>query len=179
MLERVHGPLPMTLRQITGGGGQHWIFRSPAGVEIRQGSGWWDGVDSRTSAKGYLLVAPSVTTGVYTWLSTIEPVEAPAWLIDVMKVKPEAVQRSVYVPPAKVTTEHLTERERGARRALAGIARKVSRAVEGCRNELLNWGWWKALGYRDVIPESEIRTELTRAGKATGLGEVEIAKVLR
>src|SRR5262245_2663924 len=27
-LEREHGPLPMTLRQVTGSGGAHWIFRN-------------------------------------------------------------------------------------------------------------------------------------------------------
>ena len=89
------------------------------------------------------------------------------------------VQHAIYVPPQVVSAHNVSRRQRVARAALKGLARKVASAEEGSRNDLLNWAWWRILGYRDVMPESELRAELTRAALSTGLDEREIAKVLR
>jgi hypothetical protein len=181
MLELAHGRLPLTLRQITGGGGFHWIYRHPDGVSIHQRSGWFDGIDTRASGRGYIILEPSVhpdTGNSYRWHTIVEPVMAPDWLVDIVRMR-EAAQPKPYVPPVVVTTHHLHKRERYGRAVLAGLARKVAGATEGSRNDLLNWAWWKVLGYRDVVPESDARAELTRAALSTGLDEREIAKVLR
>ncbi len=82
-LQREHEPLPWTLRAHTGGGGEHWIYRVPAGVEIRQMAGFRPGLDTRLGGRGYLLVCPSVhpeTGKPYRWYATVEPTEPPAWL---------------------------------------------------------------------------------------------------
>lgn len=181
MAELAHTRLPMTLRQVTGGGGEHWIWRSPVGVSVRQGSGFIDGCDTRTAGKGYIAVAPSVhpdTRRTYDWRAIVKPVEAPTWLIELVRA-PDAKPTALYVPPAKVDASHLTRRHRYARAALSGLAVEVAGAAEGSRNDTLNRAWWRILQFRDVVPESEARAELTHAARAAGLDEREIAKVLR
>jgi hypothetical protein len=58
-LERRHGELPESLRVITGGGGEHRIFRLPEGVaasELAQGSDLLGrGVDIVVGDRGYLV----------------------------------------------------------------------------------------------------------------------------
>ncbi|OFX01651.1 MAG: hypothetical protein A3E78_13970 [Alphaproteobacteria bacterium RIFCSPHIGHO2_12_FULL_63_12] len=176
--ERVYGILPSTLRQITGGGGYQWFLKSS--VAIQQRAAWMDGIDTRTVGRGYVVVAPSihpVTGQRYEWHTVAEPLDAPAWVVDMMRVRES--KRVPYIPPARVDARHLGRRERYGRAVVAGIARRVAAAIEGERNDLLNWAWWKALEWRDVVPEGEARTELTRAALTCGLGESEIAKVLR
>jgi hypothetical protein len=104
-LERKHSPLPFTLRQTTGTGGEHWIFRIPAGVTVRQGAGFAPGLDTRVGGRGYLMVCPSVhpdTGKRYRWHSVVAPVEAPAWLLELVRA-PDARMRAPdarpYVPP--------------------------------------------------------------------------------
>lgn len=180
MLERVHGAFPMTLRQVTGSGGQHWIFRSPEGVAIHQRSGWWDGLDTRSAGRGYIIVEPSLHPEArkpYRWLATVEPVDSPAWLIDAVRVR-EVVRKS-YVSPIVPSCAHLSRRKRLAVAVLAGVARKVAQACEGNRNDLLFWAWNRCNGYRDVLDRAEVERELFAAGTACGLGEREIRKVFR
>jgi hypothetical protein len=179
-LQREHGPLPMTLRAITGSGGEHWIFRVPSGVELRQLAGIRPGLDTRLGGRGYLLVSPSVhpdTGKAYRWLAAVEPVGLPAWLVDMLKAPPRVALVPYSPPPAWWLAN--SGRERKARKALAGMARLMAEAAEGGRNDLLNWCWFKMHEYRDVVSPSDIAAELRAAALASGLSEAEIAKVLR
>jgi hypothetical protein len=195
------------LRQTTGSGGEHWIFRALDGVTVRQLAGFRPGLDTRVSGRGYLLVAPSVhpkTGKRYRWHSVMEPVEAPAWLLELVKAK--SVDKTVYTPSVvTMSGEHdrcicrACERKRASGRedphegcicercrrirygqaVLRGVTRKVAEAPEGHRNKLLFWAWLKAAEWRDVVPRATAERELTAAAVSCGLNETEIKKVLR
>jgi hypothetical protein len=181
MTERAREPWPLTLRQRTGGGGYHWLYRAPKGVSVRQGAAViGDGLDTRVAGKGYLMLAPSVhpeTGERWAWNTMIAPAMAPAWLLEMVRVIEHP--RAAYVPPPAVSAAHLSRRHRYAAAVLRRLATEVSAAVKGQRNDTLNRAWWRILQFRDVVPESEARIELMRAALVTGLDEREIAKVLR
>jgi hypothetical protein len=80
-----HGPLPKTAMQSTGGGGVHYLFRHVQGVRCGVIA---DGLDRKADG-GYIVVAPSVTSGSYSWVGgTVQLqgtlrnlAEAPAWVL--------------------------------------------------------------------------------------------------
>jgi hypothetical protein len=83
-LESHYGPLPHTLRQVTGGGGEHILFRHSRDVHLRGSIG--AGVDVKW--RGSIVVSPSVhpdTGRRYHWRASHHPFEVPlantpAWL---------------------------------------------------------------------------------------------------
>ena len=96
-LEAEHGALPMTVRALTGGGGEHIFFRPPAGMEIRNSAGdsggLAPGLDIR-GAGGYVVAPPSLHLSgrSYEWSVDHHPDEVtaadmPAWLL-AMLVQP-------------------------------------------------------------------------------------------
>jgi hypothetical protein len=79
-LELALGQAPKTLRARTGGGGEHLFFRYPENKEIRNSQGLLGpGLDIRGEG-GYVLVAPSQTTGPYEWVDRSRPA-GPGWLL--------------------------------------------------------------------------------------------------
>ena len=94
-LEAEHGPLPETLEQRTGSGGQHLIFQWPAdGREVRNSARKIGrGLDVRGEG-GYVILPPSghPCGGSYEWVNMpgeVEIAEAPAWLLELVARKPE------------------------------------------------------------------------------------------
>jgi replicative DNA helicase len=83
-------PLPHTVESLTGGGGQHLLFRYPGGG-VRSGANkLGPGVDVKADG-GYIIVPPSVhpSGGVYQWEIASRPTdtpihEPPEWLLDLM-----------------------------------------------------------------------------------------------
>lgn len=178
-LEKQHGPLPMTLRAITGSGGEHWIFRSPVGVEIRQLAGFKSGLDTRVGERGYLLVAPSVhpeTKKPYRWVVAIEPVDPPAWLVDLVRA-PVIAPRPAYVAPR--ASAEMDRRRKYALAALRGCADDVRAAGEGQRNNALNKAWFRMAQLRDAIDRGEVEAALLDVALAVGLTEREAKQVMR
>lgn len=57
--EREHGELPETVCAVTGGGGEHLVFRSSEPVRCAVGEGEFEGVDVRADG-GYIVAPPSV-----------------------------------------------------------------------------------------------------------------------
>jgi len=78
-----HGPAS-TMTAFTGSGGQHWIYKLPANVEVRNDAGTKlaKGIDVRGDG-GYIVVAPSVhlSGDKYAWEDNSQAVLAPEWLI--------------------------------------------------------------------------------------------------
>lgn len=66
--EAQHGPLPETVRCLTGGGGAHYYFAYPPTLEVRNTTAVLPGVDRRGEG-GYVLAPPSLhASGVpYRW----------------------------------------------------------------------------------------------------------------
>jgi hypothetical protein len=82
-LEDTHGRVhTMTAR--TGSGGEHWIYKLPDGVEVRNDAGTKlaKGIDIRGDG-GYIVVAPSlhISGESYEWEDERPPSLAPEWLI--------------------------------------------------------------------------------------------------
>ena len=109
-LQLDHGPLPDTLWVRTGGGGQHFYFRLPEGVEVRNATDLegYPGLDIRGDG-GYVVAPPSKHESgcLYEWIDSVvqEPAEAPPWLIDLVKTDhPQrgATQGDASYPPAKI-----------------------------------------------------------------------------
>jgi len=90
-LERDHD-FPLTWRVLTGGGGEHIIFKCPEGLTVNSSSASSNpllgpGIDIRARG-GYIVAPPSrhLSGNVYTWSvdhhpADIELAEAPAWLV--------------------------------------------------------------------------------------------------
>ena len=105
-LQEQHGPLPETMAARTGGGGTHYYWAIPADVTIRNSvRKLADGIDVRGDG-GYVLAPPSVHLSgrEYTWLNRLPPVEAPAWLVELVTAKPapppQNGQATHHPPPA-------------------------------------------------------------------------------
>lgn len=89
-LQQQHGQLPETTHELSGGGGEHYIFQCPSGrkVKNRANAGGLK-IDVRGEG-GYFVAAPSLHKSgkLYTMVvppETTPPAEAPGWLLDWME----------------------------------------------------------------------------------------------
>jgi len=134
--------LTATLTSETGGGGEHYVFRAPAGVTIRNDTDLDDlrGLDVRADG-GYFVAPPSmhVSGARYLWRDGItEPRELPEWLIPVLtrrKSRPQAQPVRMFTPPREVSET-----------AAYWLDRALHLAHEGNRNDR---GFWLACQLRD------------------------------
>jgi hypothetical protein len=93
-LQRDHD-FPATWRVITGGGGEHVIFKCPEAVTVNSSNAQFNpllgaGIDVRARG-GYIVAVPSrhISGGVYAWSvdhhpADIKLAEAPAWLVEAL-----------------------------------------------------------------------------------------------
>jgi hypothetical protein len=80
--------LTETLLQRTGSGGRQYVYKLPEGITVPSNAGIiGDGIDLRGEG-GYAAIPPSKRSdgGVYEWLTDLEPVDPPAWLIEKITV---------------------------------------------------------------------------------------------
>jgi bifunctional DNA primase/polymerase-like protein len=185
-LEQQRGILPPTLRQQTGSGGFHWIFRAPDGIEVRQGAGvLGPGLDTRVGGKGYLIVSPSVhpdTGAEYRWHCLVEPQDPTAWVIERVRKVVEPPRPAPAAPArSRRSSMGLCRKQRWASAALENLALEVAKAPSGTRNTTLNRAAYRLAqmvgGGR--LDEAEVRARLREAGLASGLSEREVDWVLR
>jgi hypothetical protein len=84
-LERERGELPATRTHATGSGGIHYLFRYPAGDEIRNSAGKLaPGLDVRGEG-GYIVAPPSATTRPYEVLDDLPLADPPEWLLEALR----------------------------------------------------------------------------------------------
>jgi bifunctional DNA primase/polymerase-like protein/AAA domain-containing protein/winged helix-turn-helix DNA-binding protein len=89
-LEAKHGKLPDTLMAQSPSGSIHYYFNLPPGVPIKvaAGKGGW-GIDVKGEG-GMVIAPPSTRKGVaYCWRNDKPIVDAPDWLVEIVKVKRE------------------------------------------------------------------------------------------
>lgn len=82
-LEAMHGPLPVTLTSVTGGGGEHRFYLHPGVALTGAANALGPGVDVKLPNKGYVVLPPSVHPcgQVYRWAEPlVEPVLLPPWI---------------------------------------------------------------------------------------------------
>jgi bifunctional DNA primase/polymerase-like protein/primase-like protein len=99
-LERKYGGLPKTWRARTGGGGDHYFFRPPETVEIKNFQGGkrgtpFNGIDLRGKG-GVLVAAPSLheSGNVYQWVvppRAVPIAPMPEWLVRALR-RPRAAK---------------------------------------------------------------------------------------
>lgn len=93
-LEQDHEPLPDTLTSITGSGGYHFLFTYPTdGTVIRNNAGTRLGQGLDVRGDGGQIVAPPTihpNGNAYAWDTGQgdQPVQAPAWLIELVADRP-------------------------------------------------------------------------------------------
>jgi hypothetical protein len=90
-LERANGPLPETWRFLTGGGGEHVLFRHPAGFVPNSANKLAPGIDVRGEG-GYFVAPPSRHTSGRDYAISVDHdpdivglAEAPPWLVALMQ----------------------------------------------------------------------------------------------
>ncbi|MGW1892116.1 bifunctional DNA primase/polymerase [Streptomyces sp. NPDC002004] len=175
-LEKRVGVLPGTTMQITGGGGLHILYRSPA-FELPGLGG--PGIDFKHN--GYILLTPSVHSsgGRYRWAGDagyLAPtVDWPAALLPRKQRRP--------VPPPLATPRHrFPAQEKGQQRpgggrmwTVADLVQHVMDTHEGHRNNALYFAACRAheLAEQNLIDLGEAEMGLLSAASAVGLSESE------
>lgn len=86
-LEAEHGPLPPTWRFLTGGGGEHILFRHPGGTVKNSAGRIGPGIDVRGDG-GYIVAPPSLHIGGRPYAISVDHhpddvtlAELPSWLL--------------------------------------------------------------------------------------------------
>lgn len=139
-LEKKHGAFPQTVRQVTGGGGQHILFCAPPDLQSRGSLG--AGIDVKW--RGYIVAAPSVhpTGRRYAWAPGHHPLqtpiaELPSWLADLLthRVDPYPAGRS---RPAIEEDVGWGPKRRYSRIALERACAAIERAPAGQQDSTLN-----------------------------------------
>jgi hypothetical protein len=176
-LQVEHGPLPVTIRAITGGGGNHVLFRHRSGMSNSRGE-LPVGIDVRGDG-GYILAAPSTHPNgrVYAWDIDADPDETeladwPEWLFAIIATRPR--QRALELPEnwRRLVADGVSEG--GRNEAIARLAGHLLRkyidpyvALDLCRA-------WNFQRCRPPLPDQEVRRtvesiaacELRRRGAA-------------
>jgi len=131
-----YGDLPETVEAVTGSGGSHLLFAYPVGdVVIRNTANVRPGIDVRGDG-GYIVVEPSVHIcgRTYAWKPgrsphNMQPAEAPAWLLDLLRQKPTTVVSQHVAKPSDGEMVRLLE--------AAGLyVARADGASEGARNNV-------------------------------------------
>jgi hypothetical protein len=90
-LEATYGALPITLVAISPSGSQHYYFRYPSDMEVRDDESTLlgAGIDIRGEG-GMVLAPPSVKPGVgiYRWHHIAPIADAPDWLLEKVRYRP-------------------------------------------------------------------------------------------
>jgi hypothetical protein len=175
-LEKRHAMLPDTLRSTTPRGGEHLYFKWHDGVHNNAGK-LGDYVDVR-GANGYVIVPPSMRADrkTYSWREdcAAEPVEAPAWLIELLTAKDD---KPTPINPDLAALAEVAARQRSGNgkgygpAALDAECANVASAPKGQRNHTLNAAAF-SLGQlvgAGVLMESEVKSALLEAASACAL----------
>ncbi|NCD26055.1 MAG: bifunctional DNA primase/polymerase [Deltaproteobacteria bacterium] len=174
-LEADLGPLPETLQQRTGSGGDQLFFTYPAGAEIPCSAGKiGPGIDVR-SAGGYVIIPPSRNeAGVYVWLNRLRPAPLPQAWIDHLARKPRPEQRPCPRILATLSTRY------GAVALERECRELASMSPDSGRNVRLNEAAYvigQLVGGGE-IEHGEALTALEQAAAACGLGDHEAARTI-
>jgi hypothetical protein len=204
-LIETYGSLPLTRKHQTGSGGHHLLWRMPADFEVTNRRGQLPvGLDVRGTG-GQIVMPPSVSgKGGYFVLSDAEPVDAPMWLLDLIRPAPGGYAGVTQVQDGQSRSgnDQVTDQRAHAyaSRVLDDEYRRLAGAVEGVRNdtafrvacrlwELVNAGWVPADGAHAryigaceacdsangaAFPANEAESVWTKAWRKVGGGRAEL-----
>jgi hypothetical protein len=111
-LEADHGPLPVTLRAKTGGGGDHWVYLG-GDQQIPTLPNWRPGIDVKASGNSHVILAPSMHSsgGQYSWLDLREIAPLPPELAQMIRSGPVGRSTGAGGPGASLRRSALPETE--------------------------------------------------------------------
>ena len=152
-------PLPRTWVTGTGGGGQHWWFSLPDGLEPKGKTILWQGAEKHSAIellvdRCLVIAPPSIhpTTGApYRFLDTrhwpfsmMFPAMLPQWLWEKEAVRPDIPERPVLPVSPRTTPQRTGQRpDRGL--VLSAIPDKIALArswgLRFARREMESGGW--------------------------------------
>lgn len=162
-LEGEHEPLPETRRHETGSGGLHFYFAWP-GFNPRNSSGkLGPGLDIRADG-GQVVAPPSVSVkGPYTPRGGPDPVQAPAWLVDMLRPPPPPEPR----PPGTYTAP-VGNQDAYTNKAVQAECDAITGAPEGTQNDTINRAAFSVgtLVGAGALSEGEARETLLSAARA-------------
>jgi hypothetical protein len=163
LLREQYGKLPPTRVVRTRSGGFHYYFTIPEDVELRAHLG--GGIDVKRSGRGYVVVPPS--PGYYD-LGDREPAEAPAWLLDELRVDTSTRAAGEAGPPRYFPWQDATDYGTAALERELG---RLATAREGGRNDALNRAAFALaqLSAGGELDEARARDELALAAERMGL----------
>lgn len=168
-------PPTLTSRSGREDGGQHLVFRVPPGIDLsdisnRQGTKLGAGIDVRGQG-GQIVVAPSLHPSGqrYRWTTTLEPQDAPAWMLLKLQAPPPA---PAYTPPPLPPSTPGRMDHPWAIDTMEGRYEEVSSTSHRRHTALFSAascaGEYIAAGHLD---EGDVRRRLRDAGLASGLQE--------
>lgn len=177
--------LPRTVTVQTGSGKRHYYFCHPIGGLKNSVGRLAPHVDVRADG-GQVVFVGSVhpdTGRPYKWVpglspSEIEIAKLPEHLLERLRAKPVPAAPAV---PAEATGQRNGGSATTAQDALDAAARRVGRASEGSRNDVLNRqafrvGKWVGAG---LLPREHAEAELLASARSGGLPEGEARATLR
>lgn len=172
-IEAKLGQLPHTVRQITGGGGQHILFRAPPELQPRGSIGAGNDVKFR----GYIVGAPSVHPGTgrqYAWAPGHHPLQTPIaeltpWLAELLTHRADSSPVAQARPPIEEVAGW-GPKPRYSRAALERACAAIERAPAGQQDQTLNaeaYSIGRLIG-AGLMPRQLAIDCLTYAGSAMG-----------
>jgi putative DNA primase/helicase len=160
VLERRHGELPPTWRFLTGGGGEHILFRHP-GRAIRNAAGkLGDGLDIRGDG-GYIVAPPSLHASGRRYAISVDHhpdevplADMPAWLHDPLCARPVAPTATMPESWRRLVRDGVGEGRRND--AIARLSGRLLRADIDVYVALDLMRVWNAERCRPPLPDAEV-----------------------
>jgi putative DNA primase/helicase len=159
-LEAEHGPLPATWRFLTGGGGEHILFRHPGGIVKNSAGVIGPGIDVRGDG-GYIVAPPSFHISGWPYTISVDHhpdevalAEAPDWLLNRILESPPADKARKATQWRTLTREGAVNGERNVSIAkLSGLllGRRIDPHV--CLDLMLAFN---AIRCKPPLPEDEV-----------------------
>lgn len=173
-----------TVISLTGGDGEHYLYRQPKGVEFGNGNTMPKGIDSRGHG-GYIVAPGSIhdeTGKPYAWKpgaspKDLKPLSLPYALGKLLKTKEDEERPPVTTPPA-IRSNGLHPY---ALAAMQNELQALATAPVSDRNNQLNRSAFSLgqLVAGGELSESEVATALEHTALAIGLTPRETAKTLK
>lgn len=173
-LEAQHGELPFTRMHHSGGGGPHYFFAMPQGMDAGNAHGkLGKGLDIKGTG-GYIIVSPSISgkgpyEGPPNEARDIEPAEMPPWMIEWLTERQKLQRGEPSAAEESVAPTGL--RQAYARAVLAARTKELREAGPGTRNDTLNACAFALgqLGPDGIVEQETAWAALSEAASACGL----------
>lgn len=161
------GPLPRTMATRTGSGGMHLIYRLCGARVPNSARRLAPGVDTRGEG-GYIVAPPSLhpSGSRYELANELPTAPVPAWIVRALTEQRQA-------PAVRRSPQPAQDDD-----PIAGPVHRLLHAVNGERNEILNWAAYRLFASSQGDAD-EVERRLREAAMQIGLTEQETMKTIQ